>query len=813
MPWHLLQLSKVFVRFLLQDMKKRGPLDQFFRPAPSDSVQPPVEQAEEELQDAFLPEQQISPPQNTQVAHQLDPAAAISNDIGRFVSVSRRAISDQDRLLLINDPWMPPLGYEFPLLEDGGHRRAFQAKWLQMYTWARYSPSIQGVFCVACVLFGQDEATRARQALRMFVTEPLNRFKKGLEYLNEHGSKTYHKENAARLNGFLETRRNPGAAVGNQLDIQRREEIQKNRLYLRPIIKSVIFCGKQNLALRGHRDDGQVLETDDDGVFRALLRFRIDSGDAVLAEGLEQASRNATYTSKTTQNEIIACAGELIQADISRRVREAKWYSIMADETSDTARLEQATIIIRYLDKSGSIHEDFAGFVHADNLTGEGMAQLIIGFLGHMGLTLDYCRGQGYDGAAAMMGKFNGCQAVIRRQQPLAVPIHCFNHRLNLAVSKSCDVPAVRNMFGTMNRICDFILSSPKRVKEMEEFIDAREEGGRQRRLRMYCATRWVDSHDSVLVFLDLLPVVVDTLSALAHARGAGTTGADAAALLAAVRSSGFLVSLQVAGHCLAKTVSLSRALQDPSQNIGDAIARIMAVRKALEDERGVADEVFHRVFQSASELADKIGEELTAPRIRGRQTHRANAPADGPEEYYKRNIFIPFLDHLIDQLKMRFGDEDNVPKQVRLQELMPIAMTTTSLPRIIEAAELFEFDLNRSILEVEAEVKTWMSLIQSLPQERQPKDIPEAILLGKDNFLPAVTTLLRLFGTIPVSNATAERSFSALKRLKTYLRSTMGEERLTGLALLHVNKSTDVDPDAIIEIYAGKKERRIRLV
>jgi hAT family C-terminal dimerisation region len=409
------------------------------------------------------------------------------------------------------------------------------------------------------------------------------------------------------------------------------------------------------------------------------------------------------------------------------------------------------------------------------------------------------------------MGRFNGCQAVIRRQHPLAVPMHCFNHRLNLAVSKSCDVPAVRNMFGMMNRICDFILSSPKRVKEMEELIDAREEGGRQRRLRMYCATRWVDSHDSVLVFLDLLPVVVDTLNALAHVRGAGATGADAAALLTVVRSSGFLVSLQVAGHCLAKTVSLSRALQDPSQNIGDAIARVMAVRKAFEDERVFADEEFHRVFFSASEMAEKIGEELTAPRNAGRQTHRANAPAEGTEEYYRRNIFIPFLDHLINELKVRFGDD--VPKQVRLQELMPAAMNATSLPRIMEAAELFEFDLNRSLLEVEAEVKTWMNLIQSLPQERRPKDIPEAILLGKDNFLPAVTTLLRLFGTIPVSNATAERSFSALKRLKTYLRSTMGEERLTGLALLHINKSTEVDPDEIIEIYAGKKERRIRLV
>ena len=139
--------------------------------------------------------------------------------------------------------------------------------------------------------------------------------------------------------------------------------------------------------------------------------------------------------------------------------------------------------------------------------------------------------------------------------------------------------------------------------------------------------------------------------------------------------------------------------------------------------------------------------------------------------------------------------------------------MSANSLPRIMEAAKLLELDLNCSLVEVESQVKTWMSLIQSLPEERRPNDIAAAILLGKENFLPAVTTLLRLFGTIPVSNATAERSFSALKRLKTYLRSTMGEERLTGLALLHVNKSTEVDPDDIIELYASKKERRIRLL
>ena len=49
---------------------------------------------------------------------------------------------------------------------------------------------------------------------------------------------------------------------------------------------------------------------------------------------------------------------------------------------------------------------------------------------------------------------------------------------------------------------------------------------------------------------------------------------------------------------------------------------------------------------------------------------------------------------------------------------------------------------------------------------------------------------LVKLLLTVPVTSCTAERSFSGLKRLKTYLRSTMGQARLNHLALLHCYKT-----------------------
>lgn len=54
---------------------------------------------------------------------------------------------------------------------------------------------------------------------------------------------------------------------------------------------------------------------------------------------------------------------------------------------------------------------------------------------------------------------------------------------------------------------------------------------------------------------------------------------------------------------------------------------------------------------------------------------------------------------------------------------------------------------------------------------------------------LPSVHNLLRLYKTLPISSATSERTFSALRRLLTYLRSSMTERRLNNCLLLHVHK------------------------
>ena len=77
---------------------------------------------------------------------------------------------------------------------------------------------------------------------------------------------------------------------------------------------------------------------------------------------------------------------------------------------------------------------------------------------------------------------------------------------------------------------------------------------------------------------------------------------------------------------------------------------------------------------------------------------------------------------------------------------------------------------------------------------------------------LPELIKLLKKALTIPVTSASAERSFSALKRIKTYLRGTMGQSRLNHLAILAIERDIPLNLDAVIDRFDANHPRRIQL-
>ena len=102
---------------------------------------------------------------------------------------------------------------------------------------------------------------------------------------------------------------------------------------MKSIVKTVIFCGQNNIPLRGKRDDNAD-DSNLHGNFQALLEFRIDSDDVKLKEHHENAPKNATYRSKTIHNEIIETVGNYICSKIIAEVKQTRMFSVMADKAA-----------------------------------------------------------------------------------------------------------------------------------------------------------------------------------------------------------------------------------------------------------------------------------------------------------------------------------------------------------------------------------------------------------------------------------------------------------------------------------------------
>ena len=90
-------------------------------------------------------------------------------------------------------------------------------------------------------------------------------------------------------------------------------------------------------------------------------------------------------------------------------VKEAKFFTVIADEVADVSNTEQMSIVLRFVDsRCGSAFTSCKG-----GTTGEALSDNILSVLRRHGLDIDLLRGQAYDGAGAMAGSISGVAARI----------------------------------------------------------------------------------------------------------------------------------------------------------------------------------------------------------------------------------------------------------------------------------------------------------------------------------------------------------------------------------------------------------------
>jgi hypothetical protein len=133
-------------------------------------------------------------------------------------------------------------------------------------------------------------------------------------------------------------------------------------------------------------------------------------------------------------------------------------------------------------------------------------------------------------------------------------------------------------------------------------------------------------------------------------------TSSKARMLLKEITNSDFTVALSV----LDKIIALLSLICYRSHcrrwtDLLQAFSSVSDLLEILKQKCIDADETFTDIWRAAEELAGFAGSELQTLRLVGRQCHRSNVPAASPIKYYRRTVYIPFIDSMIHSLKRNF--------------------------------------------------------------------------------------------------------------------------------------------------------------
>jgi len=721
-----------------------------------------------------------------------DHVLTYEKDIGNYLNVEN--IDDCLKHELLRNPWVPNTNYDFKSDLKSGRTRAFRHQWLhENGSWLTYSAleGVKGAFCRICVLF---KPSIHRGVQGGFIIKPFTKYNDFHAASKIHLSSNWHTESMSRVKDFMDIMNGKKISVIEQVNSGLHKEIETNRLKLKPIISTILFCGTHDLPLRGKKSDS--------GVFYDLLNFRIESGDEILKDHFLSNAGNAKYSSHRIQNELITLCGKILKEEIVCEANAANAFSIIADESADISGVEQLTIVIRFLDKQSSplkIREEFLGFLPLDKLDAESVATKILSFMEDSGLNLDKLCGQGYDGCATMAGKVGGVAKLIRDRYNKALYFHCASHRLNLVINDLNKIMVIRNTIGTIKEIIKFYRESTLRRNLIPN-------------IPLFCETRWTSKYKSIRLFSENCIAIIQSLQSLSiNGLINSNTRQRALYLYSSTSNFSFIISMKIIAKYSAILEPVTNILQGVSIELYTVREHVEELLKMLEDNRSNANEIFDLLFTDAKSIADDFEFTITCPRITGKQSHRNNYSYESPKDYYRVSIFLPYLDSIIQCIKERFDKSNSVA--FSLQHLHPALFKKMKKQEYTESiTNIYNLYKIENLL---AESESWYSLWQK--KDCQSMDIIDLLEHSKI-FFPGITIALEIFLSLPATSCSAERSFSTLRRVKTWLRSMTGEDRLNGLCMLSVHRErVNIRKEKLIEqlitTFAKEQPRRLRFL
>ncbi|XP_050532948.1 uncharacterized protein LOC126900953 [Daktulosphaira vitifoliae] len=435
---------------------------------------------------------------------------------------------------------------------------------------------------------------------------------------------------------------------------------------------------------------------------------------------------------------------------------------------------EQLTEIIRYVkivDGEVTIEESFVDFVISHDKTGAGLADEILSKLKEDGLNIQDCRGQGFDNGANMAGIYNGVQAHIISKNALAIFVPCAAHSLNLiGVHAAQTSSTIITFFGVIQKLFTYFSGSTSRWEKMKSVLKIT--------LKPHCDTRWSTKKQAISVLKNNIKGV----------------------------------------HEILKNLSEDSKLNNDTKQVLNQIDYVNIALQTKNQTIDVADKMLNGLIKSIQEIREEGFQKCLKLKIKPvsvEPTERENKSYESTESEFRAQCFEA-LDSILSSLCWRFEKMSQIACDFSF--LSGNSLSTMESENIKlwvnDLALKYDRDLNATELYSEIESFKYQGpLLMTSFEKATHLDILKHIhKYSFQDLYPNLEVALRIFLTIPVTTASCERSFSKLKIIKNYLRSTMSQSRLTSMAILSIEKDIvkTISFNDTIDKFASQKARKV---
>lgn len=488
----------------------------------------------------------------------------------------------------------------------------------------------------------------------------------------------------------------------------------------------------------------------------------------------------------------------------------------MIDETSDLSRLEQVCISVRYVTDELVIKEFFLGFYETGDTQADTLFNIAKDVVLRFGLDMTNIRGQCYDGASNLSGHISGLQTRISEVSETALFVHCVAHCLNLVVQDALTgITEIRNFIGTVQDMITFVKGSPRRLAifsdtqattQQEDFKTSKKSTPAS--LLSYCPTRWCVRIKSLKRVKDNYVALMKFFHDMANdAMLDSSITSKADGYLKKLDSFAFYFHLLTMIFIFEIIENLNEALQKHDLNISNSHTSIKMTIQRIEKLRN--DDTFNKHWSTVMSDVKELDVELpSVARVRKapKRYESQSSPHNfsTPEEFY-RKLYYEVIDTTLASLRSRFNSQ-TLDFLTKVENF--ILNKGDHVDEIVSFYNKDNFDKARLTLHRDMLLDVFENRFKFAP-----KNVTEVITFVRDNLdlqnvIPELFKLLRIFLTIPVSNCNCERCFSALRRLKTYLRTTLTAQRLNHLAIIYIHQM-EVDIEKLLDDFISKNNIR----